>query len=181
VERIYEYDKAAYYLKVILSNIVAVVLFGYCLYRFIANQSNVLLWLSVMLVCVYVAGSSFIRKSNARYIRISDETISFVSFGEKSFKIAELTMFQVRSTNRNYQVLVRIEDSNGRHGIFWVPYHFFCDKRDLLAEFDFLERKVHPDSFRFRGKNTAGILRPHETAEAGSVSVGSEGQVGGNS
>jgi hypothetical protein len=165
VERIYEYDKIAYYLKVIFSNVVAVVLFGYCLYRFIVTQSNALVWLCVMFVCIYVVASSFIRKSNARYINISDETISFVSFGEKSFKISELTMFQVRSTNRNYQVLVRIEDTNGRHGTFWVPYHFFCDKFDLLSEFDYIERKVHPDSFRFKGKNTAGILRPHKPAE----------------
>jgi hypothetical protein len=57
-------------------------------------------------------------------------------------------------------VLVRLEDINKKNGAFWVTYSQFNDKMDLIAEFDYLEKKIHPDSLRFRGRKGMGDKRP---------------------
>jgi hypothetical protein len=169
MERVYEFEKNAYRNKVLLVNVLLIPIFGYCLYRIIFVQTYTLLWLLAAAVCVYALANSFLRKSNPRIIKISDEEIVFSSFGEKRFEIAKLTKFRVRITTPGYQILVRLEDSDKRRGSFWVVYSLFSDKKDLLAELDYLEKKIHPDSLRFRGRGKMGSKRPVQGAgeEAG--------------
>jgi hypothetical protein len=160
MERVYEFEKNAYRNKVLLINFLLVPILGYCLYRLIFVQTNTVIWLFASIVCIYALVSSVLRKSTPRIITINDEEISFSSFGEKRFEIAKLTKFRVRVTTPDYQILVRLEDSDKRHGSFWVTYGQFNDKKDLLAELDFLEKKIHPDSLRFRGRGKMGDTRP---------------------
>lgn len=160
MERIYEFEKNAYRNKVLLVNCLLFPILGYCLYRIIFVPRNVLIWASALGVCAYALFNSFLRKSNPRIIKISGDRISFISFGEKTFETARLTKFRVRVSTPGYQVLVRLEDSDRRRGSFWVTYAQFNDKQDLLAEFDYLEKKVHPDSLRFRGRGKTGDARP---------------------
>jgi predicted membrane metal-binding protein len=164
LERVYEYDKAAYRNKVLLVNIALVLILGYCLYKVIFGGTNVYLWLLAVAICVYALANSFLRKSNPRVITISDDEIVFASFGEKRFEIQKLIKFRVKVSTPNYQVLIRLEDSDKKFGSFWVTYSQFNDKLDLLAEFDYLEKKVHPDSLRFRGRSGMGNKRPEQNA-----------------
>jgi hypothetical protein len=160
MERIYEFEKNAYRNKVLLINWILLAILCYALYRVIFVPKYMLPWAFVTAVCVYALANAFLRKSNPRIIKISDEEIVFSSFGEKRFEIAKLTTFRVRVSTPNYQVLIRVEDSEKRRGTFWVIYSLFNDKQDLLAEFDYLERTIHPDSLRFRGRDKPGLARP---------------------
>ena len=141
-------------------NILMVPLLGYFIYRVITSQANVILWALGAAICIYSLANSYIRKSNPRVIRISDEEIIFSSIGEKCFEISKLTKFRVKVSTPNYQVVVRVEDENKQQGAFWVTYSQFNDKMDLIAEFDYLEKKIHPDSLRFRGRSGIGDKRP---------------------
>ncbi|MCL1929127.1 MAG: hypothetical protein FWG07_10100 [Treponema sp.] len=160
MERVYEYNKISYRYKVLMVNILMFPLLGYFLYRIFFTGTNIYLWAFGAIVCVYSLSSSFIRKTNPRIIKISDEEIEFISFGKKSFEINQLTKFRVRVSTPNYQVLIRLEDVNRQQGSFWVTYSQFNDKLDLIAEFDYLEKKIHPDSLRFKGRKGMGDKRP---------------------
>jgi hypothetical protein len=164
MERVYEFEKNAYRNKVLLINVLLIPIFGYCLYRGIFVQTNALLWFLAAAVCFYALSNSFLRKSNPRLITINDEEIVFSSFGEKRFEIAKLTKFRVRIATPGYQILVRLEDTDRHKGSFWVVYSMFSDKKDLLAELDYLEKKVHPGSLRFRGRGKMGDTRPVQGA-----------------
>ncbi|MDR1929335.1 MAG: hypothetical protein LBQ44_01775 [Treponema sp.] len=160
MERIYEFEKKAYRNKVLLINYLLIPILGYCLYRVFFVQKNTLLWLFAIAICIYALVNSLLRKSNPRIIKVNDEEIVFSSFGEKRFEISKLTKFRVKITTPNYQVLVRVEDTEGHQGSFWVVYSLFSDKMDLIAELDYLERKIHPGSLRFRGRDKMGKSRP---------------------
>jgi hypothetical protein len=73
MERVYEFEKNAYRNKVLLVNVLLIPILGYCLYRGIFVQKNAVLWLLAAVVCVYALANSFLRKSNPRIIKISDE------------------------------------------------------------------------------------------------------------
>jgi hypothetical protein len=170
MERKYEFEKGAYRNKVLLINYILVGILGYSVYRLLIASAYTALWAIAAAICVYALANSFLRKSNPRIITISDEEIVFSSFGEKRFEIEKLTKFRVKITSPNYQVLVRLADSEKRQGSFWVIYPFFNDKKDLIAEFDYLERKIHPDSLRFRGRDKLGLSRPPQNHELPEVS-----------
>ncbi|MDR0583913.1 MAG: hypothetical protein LBG57_06145 [Treponema sp.] len=160
MERIYEFEKNAYRNKVVLINYLLIGIFCYAIYRIVFVPKYALLWALAVGICVYALANSYLRKANPRIIKVTDEEIVFSSFGEKRFEIAKLTRFRVKVSTPNYQVLVRVADSEGRQGSFWVVYALFSDKMDLLKEFDYLERKVHPESLRFRGRDKLGVSRP---------------------
>jgi hypothetical protein len=162
VERKYEFEKTAYRNKIVLVNYILIGILCYAVYRLIFAPAYAPLWAAAAAVCVYALANSFFRKANPRLITVNDTEIVFSSFGEKRFEIALLTKFRVKVVTPDYQVLVRLADSEKRQGSFWVVYSLFNDKKDLLAEFDYLERKIHPDSLRFRGRAKLGLSRPRE-------------------
>ncbi|MDR2048934.1 MAG: hypothetical protein LBP69_05725 [Treponema sp.] len=174
MERVYEFEKSAYRNKVLMINYLLIAILGYALYRVIFVPKYAVLWMLAVAVCVYALANSFLRKSNPRIITISDEEIVFSSFGEKRFEIKKLVKFRVKIVTPNYQVLVRLADSEKRQGSFWVVYSFFTDKKDLIAEFDYLERKIHPDSLRFRGRGKLGFSRPLQNRESPDTAGGTE-------
>ena len=160
MERVYEYNKNAYRNKVLIVNYLMIPLLLYFIYRIFFTGGNVYLWGFLAVICIYSLTNSFVRKSNPRIIKVTDEEIIFSSFGEKRFEVDQLTKFRVKVSTPNYQVMVRVEDVNRKNGAFWVTYSQFNDKMDLIAEFDYLEKKVHPDSLRFRGRKGMGDKRP---------------------
>jgi hypothetical protein len=162
MERVYEFEKGAYRNKVLMINYLLIAVLGYALYRVIFVPRYAVLWMLAVAVCVYALANSFFRKSNPRIITITDDEIVFSSFGERRFEIKKLTKFRVKVVTPNYQILLRLADSDKRQGSFWVIYSFFNDKKDLIAEFDYLERKIHPDSLRFRGRDKLGLSRPQD-------------------
>ena len=153
MERTYEFEKTAYRNKILLINWLLIPLLAYCLYRLFWVGTNMALWVLAAAVCVYGLTNSLLRKSNPRTITVSDDEIVFASFGEKRFEVNKLIKFRVKVVTPNYQIVVRVEDSDRQRGTFWVLYSQFNDKLDLLAEFDYLEKKVHPSSLRFRGRD----------------------------
>lgn len=164
MERIYEYDPKLYRNKVTKINYITLAIFLYGVYSVVTASRFLIIWLGVMAVCAYTLINSYVRLSNPRIISISDDRIIFRSFGEKGFDIRKLTLFRVKIITPNYQVLVRAADADGNKGTFWVPYVNFSESGALIAEFDYLERKVHPDSLRLRGRPNQGVRRPHADA-----------------
>lgn len=158
MERTYIFEEKAYRYKVVYIGYLLVLIVAFSLFQLVTGPS--ILWLFVGLIAFYGAANTYLTKSNPREVVISDETLIFRSYGEKAFTVAKLTRFRVRVSAAGYQVYVRCKDSDGNKGRFWVNYALFSDKEDLLKEFDYLERKVHPDSLRMSGRNKVGVSRP---------------------
>lgn len=160
MERIYTFDKKQYRYKVVYIGWIMVAILAYSLFRLATAPS--ILFLAAAFLSAYGCANTYLTKSNPREIVISDEAITFRSYGEKSFRTAEITRFRVRVSTAGYQVFVRVRDSSGHRGWFWVNYALFSDKEDLLKEFDYLERKAHPDSLRMSGHPEMGVYRPKQ-------------------
>lgn len=165
MERTYLFEEKAYRYKVVYIGYLMVAILAFSLFQLIVGLS--IFWLLPALLSVYGTANTFLTKSNPREIVVSDESITFRSYGEKSFTVPKLTWFRVRVSAAGYQVYIRCKDSEGHRGRFWVNYALFSDKQDLLKEFDYLERKTHPDSLRMNGRDKAGVSRPAaQTAES---------------
>ena len=141
-----------------------IAILAYSLYYLIANGLNVL-FIIIAAICIYALKNLFLTKSVPRYIIVDDEKITFKSFGEKTMRVGSLNFFRVKTSTPGYQVVVRAADNEGNKGTFWVSFNYFNDKQDLLEEFNYLERKAHPDSLRLRGNERIGKCRPHEKIE----------------
>lgn len=163
MERRYTYDKKAYRTKVEMIGYIMLALLVYSIVlQFTSGFSFI--WLLAAGVSIYGVSNTFLTKSNPREIIVTDETITFVSYGQKAFFVDSLKFFRVKQISYDYQVLVRATDSRGNKGRFWVTYAFFNDKMDLIEEFNYLERKTHPESLRLRNREDVGACRPHERA-----------------
>lgn len=163
MERTYTFETKAYRYKVVYIGYLLLAILAYSVFALVTGPA--LFWILPALLAAYGAANTFLTKSNPREIGVSDEAITFRSYGEKSFTVSKLTRFRVRVSAAGYQVYVRAADSEGHKGRFWVSFALFNDKEDLLKELDYLERKVHPDSLRMSGRSQAGVSRPEAHAD----------------
>ena len=161
MQRTYTYDLHFYRIKVLYMHYALIAILGYSLYHMIANGLNVL-FIIISVICIYALKNLFLTKSVPRYIIVDDEKITFKSFGQKTMKVRSLNLFRIKTSTPGYQVVVRAADDEGNKGTFWVSFNYFNDKQDLLEEFNYLERRAHPDSLRLRGNDNIGQCRPHE-------------------
>ena len=171
MERIYTFEKQAYRNKVELIGYLMIAILLYSVFQIVFVAPGIL-FILMAVVSGYGIMNTYVTKSNPRTITVTDNRITFSSFGEKTFQIDSLKFFRVKLVSPNYQILVRAHDGQGNRGRFWVTYAHFNDKLDLLEEFNYLERKVHPDSLRMRGRDKMGACRPHERpADEDGISV----------
>lgn len=158
MERTYRFREKQYRYKVVYIGYLMAAILLYSLFRICTAPSP--LFLLTLLLSAYGCSNTYLTKSNPREVVVSDSAIVFRSYGEKRFEVSGLTRFRVRVSVAGYQVFVRVRDGAGHRGRFWVNYGAFSDGAELLQEFDFLERKVHPDSLRMSGRPQMGARRP---------------------
>lgn len=157
MERIYTFAEKPYRYKVVYIGYLLIVILAFSLFQLAVGS---LFFLLPALLSAYGAANTFLTKSNPREIVISDESITFRSYGEKTFTVSKLKLFRLRVSAAGYQVYIRCADTQGHRGRFWVNFALFSHKEDLLKEFDYLERKVHPASLRMNGRPKQGAARP---------------------
>lgn len=164
MERTYTFAEKPYRYKVVYIGYLLVAILAFSVFQVATGPS--LFWLLPGLIAAYGAANTFLTKSNPREIVVSDESITFRSYGEKTLTVAKLKHFRMRVSAAGYQVYIKAADEAGNKGRFWVNFALFSDKENLLKEFDYLERKTHPDSLRMSGRPNQGKSRPaREAAE----------------
>ena len=117
------------------------------------------LFLFGMGAAIYGVLNTFKFKSNPRDVVIDDETISFVSFGEAKYNIGKLKKFLIKES-ANVQFYIRVEDEDGKRGRYWIQYYYFSDREELINELYYIEKKVHPTSLKFNGRDNMFNHRP---------------------
>lgn len=125
---------------------------------FILNPTQYLFLFGIV-ISIYGILNTFIFNSNPRDVVINDKTISFVSIGESKYNIDQLKIFILKEL-ANSQFYIRVEDEQGKHGRYWVQYYYFSDREELIKELYYIEKKVHPSSLKFRGREDMFNHRP---------------------
>lgn len=126
-----------------------------------------------LMTAVYGAANTFIFKSNPRDVEITDDTISFISFGEEKYEISRLKKFQIKE-HANAQFYIRVAQDDGKKGRYWVSYYYFSEKEDLIRELYFIENKVHPERAKFRGRKKMFAYRPGQAPEGWNEKAGDD-------
>lgn len=157
----YEYYAPKYKVHVHFLGYVMIALAILLGIRIIANP-EISLNMFGFVAAVYGALNTFVFKSTPKDIIIDDESITFSSFGETKYKIAELTQFQIREF-ANAQFYIRVEDNTGRKARYWVTYYYFSDKDDLILELYHIESVVHPTNLKVTGREKQFEFRPGTT------------------
>lgn len=151
MQKTYSYDPKRYKFKVLYAGYILISVAVVFTVLFIMNMSQ-LLYLFGIGTAVYGAVNTFVLKSNPREIVITDNSIRFISFGEVEYQIEDLTRFLIKEF-ANAQFYIRVTDKNGKKGRFWVSYYYFSEREELIDELYVIEKKVHPQSLKFRGRS----------------------------
>ena len=132
MQKTYAYESKAYRFRIVIIGYILIVIAVALAVLYVLSPTR-FIYLFGIAAAVYGALNTFVLKSNPREVVIDDETISFVSFGEARYEIAKLKTFNVREF-ANAQFYIRVEDTAGKHGRYWVQYYYFNDREELIGE-----------------------------------------------
>ena len=158
MQKTYSYDLSRYRFKVEIASYIMIAVAIILTILFILHPTQYIYLIGIG-AAIYGTLNTYVFKSYPRDIVITDEFISFVSFGEVKYDINQLITFNVREF-ANAQFFVRVEDRNGKHGRYWVSYYYFSDREELINEIYFIEKKIHPKNIKFRGREEMFNTRP---------------------
>lgn len=150
MQKTYSYDPERFKFKVVFSGYILIASVLIFTVLFAMNPSQ-LLYLFGIGISAYGAVNTFVLKSNPKEIVIDDNSIDFKSFGEVKFDIESLDRFVIKEF-ANAQFYIRVADNKGKKARFWVSYYYFSDREDLIDELYVIEKRIHPNSLKFRGR-----------------------------
>lgn len=158
MQKKYSYETKRYNFSIVFVGYLMIPIALVLIVLFLINPTQYL-YLFGIGIAIYGALNTFVFKSNPRDIVIDDETISFVSYGEAKYDIKKLKSFNVREF-ANAQFYIRVEEQGGKRGRYWVQYYYFDNREELINELYFIEKKIHPNIIKFRGRENMFNARP---------------------
>lgn len=158
MQKTYSYDSDRYRFKVVIASYIMIAVVIILTILFILRPTQYIYLLGIG-AAIYGILNTYVFKSYPRDVVITDDFISFVSFGEIKYDINQLTTFNVREF-ANAQFFIRVEDRNGKRGRYWVFYYYFSDREEMINELYYIEKKIHPKNIKFRGREDMFNIRP---------------------
>ncbi len=158
MQKTYVYEPKGYRFRIVIVGYIMIAIAVACIVLY-AFEPTQYLYLFALAAAVYGALNTFVFKSNPKEVVIDDETVSFVSFGEAKYNIGKLKTFNVREF-ANAQFYIRVEEEGGKHGRYWVHYYYFENREELINELYCIEKRIHPNSLKFRGRENMFNIRP---------------------
>ncbi len=158
MQKTYVYEPKGYQFRIVIIGYIMIAIALTLAVLFVLDPTQ-FIYLFGVCAAVYGALNTFVFKSNPKEVVIDDETISFVSFGEAKYDISKLKTFNVREF-ANASFYIRVEEEGGRHGRYWVQYYYFEEREELINELYCIEKRVHPNTLKFRGRESMFNVRP---------------------
>lgn len=158
MQKKYSYNNDRYNFKIVYTGYFMIAIAVVLAVMFIMKPTQYVFLFGIA-VAIYGILNTFVFKSNPRDVVIDDNTISFASFGESKYKIDQLKTFLLKEF-ANAQFYIRVEDQGGKRGRYWVQYYYFSDREELINELYYIEKRVHPTSLKFRGRENMFNYRP---------------------
>ena len=113
----------------------------------------------VAVVAAYVVFNTFISRSYPREVTVSDDEVSFTSFGRTdTFRLADIHEFSVREMG-NDRTYVRINGGGLLKGRYWVQGDYIDGGSELCQALVDMEGRINPDSLRSRARRSSQLSR----------------------
>ena len=156
----YIYEKNRYQVRIIGIGYFSIFLLLYGIYSLITTGS--IMYLTIIMICLYIIYETFITCANPNKIMISDKEIIFESPWHKdSYRWDDIVDFRVKELPNRKQVYIRInkDQFDIMKGRYWV-YCFYFNQADELYDF-FLDKEaqIHPDSIKAKNRRESKIQK----------------------
>lgn len=164
MEKKYIFNERQYFRKVTMIGYFMAIAAAYCLIQVFLNlgtsTASTIVYLLFGAAAAYGCLNTFLLGSNPNEVDFTDDSVTFLSPGKThSYHVSELEYFRVREMPANFQLFVRVGVKNGPQRRYWVNYDNMENGKDIIGEFHYIERKIHPDGIKFRGWDR-GLARP---------------------
>lgn len=138
------------------SGVVAPGIFMICIlmYALINNYiySGINLYTGIAIISAYGVFNTFISISNPKMVVIDNGDIEFYAFRKvHKYKKEEITSMSIRGFH-DKKMYLRINNGGLLRGRYWIKSSLFNDSRELYNALSDIERQLHPNALKFRGR-----------------------------
>jgi len=145
----FRHDPRLYRSRVYGEGMVSLFALGFCIYKYITNQSLRILWALVGIVCIYSFYRLLISRSTPELICIQDDRISFEGAGKKrEYLFKDLSEFLIKEFKIQATQFIRIKGSKGKRSKYWVELKVYSDSKILEQQLLKIEERIHPDEMK---------------------------------
>jgi len=132
-------------------------------------RGNPLFWVFPP-VCVYQLWNTFGSLSNPEAVEVGEDTLSFSAYGRSHrYNIGEITLFRVKELEPRGKFYLRVEDSKGQKGRYWIPCKYMENGGELWDYCAWLEYQKEPDQLKFRTRSAPKDPYRQPGPEGGSI------------
>lgn len=115
-------------------------------------RGNLLFWVFPP-VCVYQLWNTFASLSNPKVVEVGDGTLRFTAYGRShSYRLEEITLFLMKELEHHKRFYLRVEDSGGRKGRYWLPCKYMENGAELWDWCAWMEHQKDPGLLKFRAR-----------------------------
>lgn len=152
-EKTFSYNPLQYLFNVTLTGIFCGAVVLGCIYLIVFSSISPVLLSVIALVALYTMWNCFISKSNSASVTVSDDVISFTSFGRTdTYIINDIDTIRIREFPTGGKMYIRINDYGLRKGRYWIHFSKFEDGKTLMKKLLDIEYAIHPDSLKARAR-----------------------------
>lgn len=145
----YKYSFTRYLWSTIIPDFFMILLLIYGIFKNIENP-NFNIYSIVIIVSLYGINNSFIALSYPKDIIISNKNIKFHSFGRKHvYYWNDVKSFKIKEYQGG-KLYLRVGNPNLFRGRYWINTRMFNNGEELYTKLMNKEKKIHPDSLKFR-------------------------------
>lgn len=115
-------------------------------------RGNLLFWVFPP-VCIYQLWNTFATLSNPKVVEVGDGTLRFTAYGRShSYRLEEITLFLMKELEPHGKFYLRVEDSGGRKGRYWLPCKYMENGAELWDWCAWMEHQKDPGLLKFRAR-----------------------------
>ncbi|MDR2766801.1 MAG: hypothetical protein LBB82_00580, partial [Treponema sp.] len=127
----YIFDPKVYFIRVILTGIFCVFIFGFSLYMIISDNHRQLFML-IGVVSAYTFWNALVSGTNPNKIILEEDGISFVSPGRRTkYLFSAITVFLAKDFRGSGKIFLRINKQGFLRGRYWIHTREFNDSYEL--------------------------------------------------
>ena len=166
MNKTYEYKTKKYNYKITYIGIFAIFFLIYSIYNFATTQKAI--YLAPIIICIYIIWEDFISNSNPKIVTITDDSISFSSFGRThTYRWNDIKRFQIKEFITARKMFIRINGGGLLSGRYWVNCYYMNDCDELYLYLRDKEYEIDPYSLKSQARrsNEADFEKRKKKAE----------------
>jgi len=149
----YVYDNKIFNVRVTAAGIIGLVVGLFSIYRLLTPGTNTILYLLILLVCVYTFWETFVSLSNPKEVQISDEGITFKAYNkEHHYAWSDIKDFHLKEFIHARKLYLTINKPTLFRGKYWVNCYYMNDTDEIFIYLLKKECEIHPNSLKAQSR-----------------------------